>query len=116
MTLATKKPSAKSSTARRKRPLVKQSRRTKATPAQQAARARIVADLAKQGVIPTEEGVQAVLDELGLDRVKPESASGESGRLRGAESLLRAVSAEVGLGRAIEILSAEQSKRRQLVG
>jgi hypothetical protein len=42
----------------------KAKRRRGATPAQQAARARMLAELAKRGVVPSEEGVQAILKEL----------------------------------------------------
>jgi hypothetical protein len=39
-------------------------KRARATKAQQAARSRFLAELAKKGVVPSEDGIQAILREL----------------------------------------------------
>jgi len=46
----------------------------------------------------------------------PRAAAPASGGSRNAEGLLRAVAAEIGLRRAIELLSAERARVRSLLG
>jgi hypothetical protein len=53
-------------TGRKGAPAPKRRTRTRATKAQQAARARFLADLAKKGTVPSEDEVQAILRELGF--------------------------------------------------
>jgi len=49
---------------RRKRAAAPKRRADRATKAQQAARDRFLAELAKQGALPSEEDIQAILREL----------------------------------------------------
>lgn len=75
----------------------------------------VLGQLKSKGLKTTESNIYRVrrlLKKRATKRTAPVTAVTSSS----AEGLLRAVAAEVGLGRAIEILEAERSRVRTLIG